>query len=123
MRMVNCERKYWPFVLELRNLFRDSFFNKNIISMDEHIEFMEKYSDTYYICITDVGIPMGWVGVVDNDMRVATNPVCQNRGVGKFMLAYAKEKHPDATAQIFDTNHSSLSIFRALEIPVTVISS
>ena len=47
---------------------------------------MEKYAAHYYIC-TENDIPIGFVGVINNDIRVATHPKHQSQGVGTFMIS------------------------------------
>jgi len=122
MYMVKCEEKYWPFVLKLRNQFREFFFSQSIITDEQHQKFMEKWSKNYFICISHDGeSPLGWVGVVDNDIRIAVSKKFQSQGVGKFMLESIKDLYPDATAQILAENISSIRLFESAKIPLEII--
>ena len=122
MYMVKCEEKYWSFVLKLRNEFRESFFSQSIITDEQHKKFMEKWSKNYFICISHDGeTPLGWVGVVDNDIRVAVKTEFQKQGVAKFMLEYIKVTFPEATAQIFSSNQASINAFNSVGIKNEIV--
>jgi ribosomal protein S18 acetylase RimI-like enzyme len=122
MYMVKCEEKYWPFVLKLRNNFRHSFFSQGIISYKVHEKFMRKWSDNYFVCISQDGeTKLGWVGVVDNDIRIAVAPEFQKQGVGKFMLQYIKDKYPKAISQIASSNVASMKLFESVGILIKEI--
>lgn len=119
--MVECHQEYWPFVLETRNKLREYFLNPSIITDEDHKKFMEKNHQDYFICLSKEGVPLGWVGVVDNDVRIAVDPSSQKNGVGKFMLQLIKKKYPYATAQILKTNTASLNLFNSAGINFSVI--
>lgn len=121
MYMVKCSSGYWEFVLELRNNMRHFFFNTSIIRKEEHEGFMQKWSDHYFVCISDKEMMMGWVGVVDNDIRVAVAPEFHKKGVGRFMLEFIKDRYPDASAQILSTNTASIRLFESAKIPLEII--
>ena len=46
---------------------------------------MRKYNDCYYLRIVE-DQPAGFIGSVDNDIRVATHPDFQGKGIGLFMV-------------------------------------
>ncbi|NVM38112.1 MAG: GNAT family N-acetyltransferase [Candidatus Lokiarchaeota archaeon] len=122
MRMVKCEEKYWPFVLKLRNKFKKSFFSQSTITNEEHEKFMRKWSDSYFICIADdERTLLGWVGVVNGDIRIAVPCQFQNQGIGKFMLEYIKVTFPEATAQIFSSNQASINAFNSVGIKNEIV--
>lgn len=120
MHLVKCQEKYWDFVLFLRNDLREFFFTKEEISKDKHRSFMEENNDSYFICLSKDGEPMGWVGVVENDVRVAVHPNYQKQGVGKFMLSFIKEEYPYATAKISRNNKASLNLFNSAGVDFNV---
>ncbi len=120
MYMVACSKIYWPFVLELRNNLREYFFDQHIITEEEHEKFMSKYYENYYVCIAD-SQTVGWVGVVNNDVRVAVAPEYHKRGIGKFMLQYVKDRYPKGTAQIAASNVASIKLFESVGIPIREI--
>jgi RimJ/RimL family protein N-acetyltransferase len=81
---------------------------------------MEKYGNNFYVCLID-GSPAGYVGVIDRDIRVATHPDYQGKGVGKFMInALMKfminalmKLYPDSLAKVKIENEASLRLFEA----------
>lgn len=85
LRLADCTENFWSFVLSLRNKVRDSFLSTDLISEVDHVNFMTKYSSTYRICI-DNDIPIGFIGAVNGDIRLAVEPSYQGRQVASFML-------------------------------------
>ena len=73
---------------------------------------MEKYGTMYYICLVD-DEPAGFVGVIDKDIRVATHPSFQQKGVGKFMINELMKKCPQAFAKVKIENKASLKLFES----------
>lgn len=112
LKLVNCTEEYWKFVRELRtdpdNIA--GFQQQGDIPWKDHQAFMKIYSNGYRICLAD-GIPAGFVGVVKNDIRVATNPKFKKMGIGKFMINKIMEIYPDAVAMIKIENEASLALF------------
>ena len=71
LELVECERKYWDFILELRNSLREGFIQQGTIKLIDHYRYMETYSCDYYVALED-GTPVGWVGEINKDIRVDT---------------------------------------------------
>ena len=103
MVIVECTREYWEFVRKLRMDGRviDGFLETTPITEEQQIKYMTDNSQHYRIALFD-GKPAGYVGVLDDDIRVCTHPDFQGLGVAKFMInecikiwptAYAKVKH------------------------------
>jgi GNAT superfamily N-acetyltransferase len=103
MELVNCSEQYWEFVRELRMDERviDGFIETIPITKEQQIGYMTNNAQYYRIAVVE-GKPAGYVGVIDDDIRVCTHPDFQGWGVGKFMInkcmaiwptAYAKVKH------------------------------
>jgi len=114
MVLVKNNYIYWEFMRNLRNLdgVREGFIQQDIISPEDHQEYMKKYSDCFYICLIDE-IPAGYVGVIQNDIRVATHPNFQGQGVGKFMINNIMNLNPAAYAKIKIDNQASLRLFKS----------
>ena len=113
LKLVSCnQRRYWDFVLTLRNDLREGFVSQEHIAEEDHYRFMEKYSDHYYICL-EGETPVGWVGNIDQDIRVATHPDHQKKGVGRFLINELMIRHPDAFAKVKLDNEASLRLFES----------
>jgi len=114
MQLVKNEKKYWNFILELRNhrTVKLGFIKQHLITEEEHTSFMKRHGTCYYICLIDDN-PAGFVGVVNKDIRVATHPDYQKRGVGKFMIKKLINLHPNSFAKIDVSNEASFKLFES----------
>lgn len=122
MELVNCTEKYWEFVRKLRTDPRveKGFVERNKITKKMQIEYMKKHSIFYRVAVVEVideqkkiKKPAGFVGVIDNDIRVCTHPNYQRMGVGKFMINSAMKIWPNATSKIKIENKASLKLFES----------
>ena len=122
MELVNCTEKYWEFVRKLRMDPRveKGFIERNKITKKMQIEYMKKHSIFYRVAVVEVideqkkiKKPAGFVGVIDNDIRVCTHPNYQRMGVGKFMINSAMKIWPNATSKIKIENKASLKLFES----------
>ena len=86
MEFVKNQEKYWEFIRRIRN---DKRVKAGLID----------------------GQPAGYVGVIDRDIRVATHPDFQGKGVGKFMINALMTLYPDSLAKVKIENTASLRLF------------
>ena len=114
MELVYCDRKYWEFIRTLRNDKRvvSGFIQSTYITKDRQQEYMEKYSNCFRVALLD-NEPVGYVGVIEDDIRVCTHPDHQGRGVGKFMINKCMEIWPTAFAKVKVDNQASLKLFES----------
>lgn len=114
MEFIKNENKYWEFLRQLRNnpIVKKGFIEQDYITKENHLKYMEKYGKNYYICLLD-GVPVGYVGVIDRDIRVATHPDYQGQGVAKFMIEKLMEIYPDSFAKVKIKNEASLRLFES----------
>ena len=114
MELVECTSGYWEFVRVLRNDERvlSGFIKSNHIDTKMQNDYMEIHSKFYRIALVD-GKPAGFVGVIDDDIRVCTHPDFQGRGVGKFMINKCMEIWPTAFAKVKLDNEASIKLFEA----------
>ena len=114
MELVNNDPKYWEFIRTLRNMdgVREGFIQQAYITREVHEKHIKKHGHLYYICIED-DVPMGYVGVIENDIRVATHPDHQKKGIGKFMINELVKNNTTARAQIKIENTASVALFEA----------
>jgi GNAT superfamily N-acetyltransferase len=92
LRMLHVRQNYdrGEFIRKLRTnpKLRKCWIEKANITPEQQIEYMKKHGNDYYVCIDNDDNMLGFVGVVDKDLRIATLPKYQGSGVGKFMMAF-----------------------------------
>lgn len=113
MRMVKNEAKYWEFIRQTRNHRENvqGFVQQHYITANEHAHHMGKNQDNYWICIDDSGSPMGYIGLINSDIRVAAHPDYKGMGVGTFMVNWLSSKFPYAQAKVKVENEASRKLF------------
>jgi hypothetical protein len=103
MVIVECTKEYWEFVRKLRMDGRviDGFLETTPITEEQQIKYMISNSEHYRIALFD-GKPAGYVGVINDDIRVCTHPDFFGMGIGKFMIKSAIAIWPTASAKVSD---------------------
>lgn len=114
MELVNCTEEYWEFVRKLRidNRVSSGFIKTEFITEEMQKEYMSKHSKHYRIALVD-GVPAGYVGVIDGDIRICTHPDFQKKGVGKFMLKNCVEIFPNSFGKVKLDNEVSIKLFES----------
>ncbi len=112
LEMVANSPVYWGFIRELRNMdgVRQGFVEQDEITSIQHAIYMLKYNSNFWICKAD-DAPAGYVGLIDNDIRIATHPDFQGKGIGSFMINEIMKLNPHATAKVKLHNKASLRLF------------
>ena len=112
MELVNCTKKYWEFVRELRMDERviDGFIKTTHITPDMQEAYMTTHAKYYRIALVN-GQPAGYIGVIEDDIRVCTHPDFFGMGVGKFMIKSAMAIWPTAYAKVKLGNIASDKLF------------
>lgn len=112
MKLEKCINEYWEFVRKLRldERVKVGFLDNSYISEQQQIDYMKKYWKQYYIILYN-SKPAGYVGVVNNDIRICTHPDFQGKGVGKFMLNEINKIYPNALAKVKKKNTASNRLF------------
>jgi RimJ/RimL family protein N-acetyltransferase len=112
MVIVECTKEYWEFVRQLRMDERviDGFLQTQSITKEQQESYMSKQSNNYRICLVD-GQPAGYVGVIEDDIRVCTHPDFQGMGVGKFMIGECMKIWTNAYAKVKIGNTASDKLF------------
>lgn len=87
-----------------------AFIDNCQITPEAQEQYMMQNSQYYRVCLFD-GQPAGYVGVIENDIRICTHPDFQGRGIGLFMLNEINKLFPHAIAKIKVTNLASLKLF------------
>ncbi len=114
LALVDCSLNYWEYIRQLRlnPSVIDGFIKTEFITEEDQVLYMSKNSQYYKVALID-GKPCGYVGVIENDIRVCTDPLYQGKGVGKFMINEIKKIWPEALAKVKVTNEASLKLFKA----------
>ena len=112
MELVRCTTKYWEFVRQLRMDDRviSGFLETTAITEEQQNKYMIGNAHNYRIALVD-GTPAGYVGVIEDDIRVCTHPDFQGMGVGKFMINECMNIWPTAYAQVKHGNEASSKLF------------
>lgn len=112
--LVKCDEKYFDFVRQLRTHPENisGFVNQSPISDTDQIKYMNENKDSYFICLYE-NEPVGFVGVINDDIRVATKPDMKNRGIGKFMINEVLKLYPNAFAKVKINNDASINLFES----------
>ena len=105
-------KKYWEFIRLLRSDKRvqSGFIEQSTVTRKEQETYMNKYNNNYYVCLCD-NVPCGFIGEIDGDIRLCTNPEYQGKGIGSFMIREITKIRPNIFAKIKLDNISSLRAF------------
>ncbi|HJY63346.1 MAG TPA: GNAT family N-acetyltransferase [Ignavibacteria bacterium] len=114
LKLVKNESKYFEFIRNLRNDEEVSkgFIKQEYITNKQQERYMQKYGSYYYICLEDE-IPVGYIGQIDKDIRLAVLPGKQGKGIGKFMVNSFVKLFPDIYAKVKLDNTASLNLFKS----------
>ena len=91
---------------------KQGFIKQHHINSEEHRLFMNNNNDYFYVCV-DKGQFLGYTGVISRDIRVATHPNHQKKGVASFMINELMKLHPDSFAKVKVDNQASLKLFES----------
>ena len=120
MHLVKNDQRFWEFIRNLRNdkNIKIGFINQDYITEEQQDAYMSKYNDNYMICF-EKSDPVGYIGEVDLDIRLAVVKDKQGRGVGEFMLKEFNRRRPDAIAKVLIGNYQSKRLFERCEFTLT----
>lgn len=99
------------------------FLEQVSITPEQQEKYMEKNADKYFLCITEADhMPVGYIGVINNDIRYCVVPYYHGIGIGTAMLKEIKTLFPKATGKIKKSNYASIRAFEKARIPYEVIN-
>ena len=112
LKLVECKEQYWEFIRWLRTDERtqQGFVEQVEIIPEQQVAYMSNHSQEYRVCLKD-GMPVGFVGDVDGDIRVATHPDYRGLGIGLFMIQEQWKVNPGGHAKIKLDNTASIKLF------------
>lgn len=113
MRLVPNEPRYYSYIHHLRTHPENikGFYEQGTIPIDNHMAYMQSYGSCYFICLHEETTPVGYCAVVDDDVKICTDPYFKQKGVGTFMLGQLTHMFPNAKAKVLKTNEASLALF------------
>jgi len=111
-KLIPNSIKYWEFIRRLRNdpEIRKGFVQQGYVASGQQKKYMEKYNDNYYICLQGE-VPVGYVGEVDNDIRIAVHGNYQRLGIGEMMIREFMLLRPDSRPKMLKNNIASQKLF------------
>jgi len=125
MELIECSNlpgAHWDAILEIRNENCEGFGDSSIIHSAAHCKYMFNNFSNYLLCVEETEESkrvneeiIGFIGHVDNDIRLATKKSHQRNGVGKFMVEGFMKKFPEAFAKIKLNNEASLHLFESCD--------
>ena len=112
--IVKNSPEYWEFIRTVRNhpQTKKGFVQQKYISKKEHLKYMQKYGDHYFICLYE-GMPAGFAGSVNDDIRVATHPSYLRKGIAKILIKHIVSVYPTSVAKVKIKNKASLKLFES----------
>lgn len=107
--------QFWEFIRKVRNdpEIQTGFVEQVNITSEQQVKYMEKHNDEYYVCLDVNGDPIGFIGEVDDDIRVAVIKEWQGKGVGKFMVKEFMKLKPNSYAKMKHDNIASKKLFES----------
>lgn len=102
---------HYEDIRRIRNLNRMSFGNKDEIDAATHKKFMDKHAVNYRV-VLNRNLVVGFIGQVENDLRLAVHPSNQQQGIAQFMYPLFLEEYPDVTVKVNRDNDKSLAFFK-----------
>jgi len=113
LKLVKNEKKYYEFIRVLRNdaVNQKGFLEKVDITSEQQINYMQKYNDCYFVCLSE-DTPIGYIGVIDDDIRICTDNGYKKSGAGTFMINEIMKIFPNATSKVLKDNIASLKLFK-----------
>lgn len=109
----------WEYIRQLRTSpdLISGFIYQGAISSEQQIEYMMKYGSCYFVCFYE-GTPVGFIGIIDNDIRIAVDKKYQRKGFASYMVNQIMQTSPNALAKIKADNPQSFSFFQSLGFKV-----
>lgn len=123
MIQVGTNIQLGDFIRRLRNSsnYRNYFIDNTFITDEMQKEYMSKYGKDYYICVNGYNQMIGFIGVVNNDLRLAIRLEYKRQGVGSFMLNFIKTKYPNFEVKVRKSNIASQKFFEKHNIKYTLV--
>lgn len=88
MKLVKNIEKYYMEIYRLRTAPENlkGFVNKSSFTLEDHLKYMREYGSNYYILLNRNYIPAGFIGDVNEDIRIGGNPIKPRKRVWTFYV-------------------------------------
>lgn len=116
MELIECTPEYWEFVRVLRTHPENQnwFFTRVEITPEQQIEYMNKNSSRYKICLLE-NKPVGYIGIIkENEITYCVDPKFKGKGIGTFMVSEFIKLYDTLTAFVLPGNIGSSKVFEKL---------
>jgi len=112
LQLIENEEKYYEFIRTLRtdSEVQQGFIYQGSITSEQQKAYMQKHGENYYICLYN-GEPAGFIGIVDEDMRLAVKKEYQKRGIASFMLTEIMKLNINFVVRVKKDNIASIKFF------------
>lgn len=112
LKLIECDSKYWINIWEIRNFDKQFFTDQKEIPLEEHFKFMEKNNANYKVCLKDNEFA-GFIGVINNDLRIGVVKRFRKNGIGKFMINELSKNLEIKEAKVKIDNEASQKLFES----------
>jgi len=112
LQFIPNNERYYEFIRELRSHpdLVSGFVQQGKITSEQQKEYMKKHGHEYYICLYDKE-PVGFIGSVNKDIRLAVKKEFQRMGIASFMLSEISKIISDYEVKVKSDNIKSLGFF------------
>lgn len=112
LERVNNNEDYWEYIRLLRNNDKVShgFIQKGNITQEQQKNYMSVHGYNYFIIKYENNL-VGFIGDVENDMRICIHPDYQNNGYGTQAIIEFNKIYPNSYAKIKVDNEQSRRAF------------
>jgi len=112
LKLIECEPIHWNDILSIRNNDKEGFDKQHDISLEEHRKFMISNYTNYRVATINNNF-VGFIGLVNDDVRIGVKKEYRKIGIGKFMInefcKHFKIKH----AKVKINNIASQKLFES----------
>ncbi len=112
LTLVKNKDIYFEYIrtLRLHPENTSGFIEQVFITPAQQRTYMEDHGHKFYIALYKKN-PAGYIGVIDNDIRICTDPNFKRKGIAGFMLNNLAVLHPNARAKVLRQNAASNNLF------------
>lgn len=112
LKLQECNENYWLDILDIRNNDNTGFVNQTNISTELHIQYMKNNFQNYRICILNNEFA-GFIGIVNDDVRLGVKKEFKRKGIGKFMINEFNKTFEIKHAKVKIENTASQKLFES----------